>query len=544
MKLETLKFKYKIALLPAVFVFFLIGFLVTFNNVKVKNRDLISYIQNGYIAYIELSNNLDMNMKELQRGFQDAVAATDNEKLNATNVIKNKFDSLLIAAKDNIVINKSITTKLINKFNNYYDLAYETSEKMINGDYSQTQKMVVEYNSLIETLKNLNIESKKLSEVEIQKAEKQSNTATIILIILVIVGICLSALFGVLIARSVMNDIGGEPIEVAAITKEIASGNLTLQFDTKRKMRGIYAAMYSMNEKLKSVVVAVINGSENILNVGVQIKSSMQNMSLDINAQASSIEEISSSIEEMTATTQQNTESAQQVDKMATTASNNIKNSNLAVNDSTKAMKEIASKISVISDISFQTNILALNAAVEAARAGEYGKGFAVVAAEVRKLAEHSRIASDEINQLSISGVKTAENATSEIDAIVPEIDSTAKLVQEISAASVEQNSGIQQINSSTQVLNQVTQKNVASSEKMTSSAEELTKQAEELKQIISHFKVDEHRISEKNKTILHTHTSKNEKGYKKHVTGEKKNSMELEMSELKKDRNKEFEIY
>jgi len=160
-----------------------------------------------------------------------------------------------------------------------------------------------------------------------------------------------------------------------------------------------------------------------------------------------------------------------------------------ASEESLLSIRNIAEKIAIVNDIAFQTNILALNAAVEAARAGEHGKGFAVVAAEVRKLAERSKIAAGEIEMMS----KTSVNATNEsaklINEMLPEIEKTARLVQEITAASMEQNSGADQINNALQQLNQITQQNAAASEEMATGSEELSAQAEQLKETVSFFK-------------------------------------------------------
>jgi len=159
-------------------------------------------------------------------------------------------------------------------------------------------------------------------------------------------------------------------------------------------------------------------------------------------------------------------------------------------------MKQIADKVTIIGDIAFQTNILALNAAVEAARAGEHGRGFAVVAAEVRKLAEKSQIAAGEINALSKSSVQIAEESGKLLASIVPDIQKTARLVQEITAASIEQNSGAEQINNAINQLNQVTQQNAAAAEEMATSTEELSSQSDQLKDMIAFFKVNQQESS------------------------------------------------
>ena len=152
------------------------------------------------------------------------------------------------------------------------------------------------------------------------------------------------------------------------------------------------------------------------------------------------------------------------------------------------AMKEIANKISIIEEIARQTNLLALNAAIEAARAGEHGKGFAVVAAEVRKLAERSQKAAGEINQLSATTLKVSEKSGEMLDKLVPDIQRTAELVQEITAASKEQDTGAEQINKALQQLEQVIQQNASASEEMASTTEELTGQSDQLVSALSFF--------------------------------------------------------
>jgi methyl-accepting chemotaxis protein len=232
-------------------------------------------------------------------------------------------------------------------------------------------------------------------------------------------------------------------------------------------------------------------------------------ISEDASSQASSIEEVSSSIEEIGANIQNNASNAQETEKISLSAQTGIKDVFERLGKLIEATMSIIEKIGIINDIAFQTNILALNAAVEAARAGEYGRGFAVVAAEVRKLAERSKVAAEEIVELAKNNLILAEGAGQRMESMVPEVEKTTRLVQEIAAASAEQNNGTNQITATVQELNSITQKNASASEEMATNAEHLASLADQLKDHISYFKLnDTSRISDKRTGQKNRHQS------------------------------------
>ena len=276
------------------------------------------------------------------------------------------------------------------------------------------------------------------------------------------------------------------------VTTQIANGELNIQRkdDIRNDEIGlVYTSVHNMAEKLKLIITSIREAAESFSAAASQMSQGSQQLSERTNEQASSVEEVSSSMEEMVSSIQQNTDNARETEKISNLASVGGKKGKESVDVAINSMMQIAQKIGVITDIAFQTNILALNAAVEAARAGEHGKGFAVVAAEVRKLAERSKIAADEISKFSTYSVSTAETAGKELQAIVPQIEKTAQLVQEIAAASIEQNGGADQVNNAIQQLNQLTQHNASLAEEIASSAEELLSQAQQLKEMVAYFK-------------------------------------------------------
>ncbi|WP_281184263.1 cache domain-containing protein [Trichlorobacter lovleyi] len=278
---------------------------------------------------------------------------------------------------------------------------------------------------------------------------------------------------------------------ITANAKQVAQGNLMVELKKRSENDDLMESLANMVEKLKEIVREVQAAADGVATGGQQLSATAQSLSQGATEQAASAEEISSSMEEMSSSIKQNADNASQTEKISNKSATDAREGGKAVNETVAAMKEIATKISIIEEIARQTNLLALNAAIEAARAGEHGKGFAVVASEVRKLAERSQTAAGEISELSGRSVQVAEAAGQMLTAILPDIQRTAELVQEISASSKEQDAGADQINRAIQQLDQVIQQNASAAEEMASTTEELAGQAEQLKTTIAFFSLN-----------------------------------------------------
>lgn len=287
-----------------------------------------------------------------------------------------------------------------------------------------------------------------------------------------------------------LNSLIGALNEVTAAAERLAGGDLTVTVTQRSAEDKLMQALAKMVKGLVDVVGNIREASDQVAGGSQEMSATAEQISQGATEQAASAEEASSSMEEMTSTIKQNSDNAQQTETIALKSAEDAMASGRAVNGTVTAMKEIAGKISIIEEIARQTNLLALNAAIEAARAGEHGKGFAVVASEVRKLAERSQTAAGEISKLSSSSVQVAEEAGELLSRLVPDIKKTADLVQEITAASAEQNTGADQVNQAIQQLDQVIQQNAGAAEQMSSMAEELSGQAEQLQNSISFFKL------------------------------------------------------
>ncbi len=319
-----------------------------------------------------------------------------------------------------------------------------------------------------------------------KKQDHMGVTAMIVYAMLLTILVAGSVIF---LARPIRRNLA----RISEWVDTVAAGDISkdIQIQSSDETGKLAEAMKNMVEKLREIVADVKSAADNVASGSQQLSASAEQMSQGATEQAAAAEEASSSMEEMSSNVRQSADNAQQTEKIALKTAEDAREGGRAVTETVAAMKEIAGKISIIEEIARQTNLLALNAAIEAARAGEHGKGFAVVASEVRKLAERSQAAAAEISHLSTTSVQVAEKAGEMLNRIVPDIQKTAELVQEISAASNEQNTGAEQINKAIQQLDQVIQQNAGASEEMASTSEELASQAEQLQETISFFKVD-----------------------------------------------------
>jgi len=458
-----------------------------------------SMVADETVPFLMRAYELDVNVTKVSETLTDVAATHNTEGYKEAEAAAGKVREDIDKFKE--MFKKENDTKALKevedleaKFNRFYDNGKSMAQVFITKGMAEGNKAMEEFDK---------DRAKLLEEVEkLQKAhvdEANTNTQGVvkavakvkyILILMGLLSIVLGALIALFTTRSITKPLG-EGVEVM---NHLAQGDLTVDIEVKSKDETgqLLDSMKHMVDKLKAIVGDVKSASDNVASGSQELSAGAQQISQGATEQAASIEETSSSMEEMTSNIRQNSDNAQQTEKIAQKSATDAIEGGKAVAETVGAMKEIASKISIIEEIARQTNLLALNAAIEAARAGEHGKGFAVVASEVRKLAERSQTAAGEISHLSSTSVQIAEKAGEMLSKLVPDIQKTAELVQEISAASREQDTGAEQINHAIQQLDQVIQQNAGAAEELASTSEELSSQADQLQSAIAFFKTDE----------------------------------------------------
>ncbi len=491
------------------------------NDEIARMREQMDVSAAGFISNSE--NFLGDQNRLLQEEFESAVAGPEqlNERLRKNILINDIIDSANAIRVSNF---KSQATRQPEAMREALKLFADIDSKMadlrtitrldshikmladVRTAADNYEKSMIELLGAWEALEDLNAkretagegvlaETKAVSEKGIEETMAIADQAVASLSLsskILIAGLIVALIIGCIIAVIITRGIVNPMLKGVDFARQVSDGDLTADIDIDQKDEvGLLAdALRGMIARLRDIVRDVKAASDNVSSGSQELSASSEEMSQGASEQAASAEEVSSSMEQMASNIRQNADNAAETERIALKSAEDAQAGGKAVSETVVAMKDIAEKISIIEEIARQTDLLALNAAIEAARAGEHGRGFAVVASEVRKLAERSQKAAGEISKLSVSSVAVAEQAGEMLTGILPGIQRTAELVQEISAACNEQNSGADQINKAIQQLDNVIQQNASVSEEMASTSEGLASQAEQLQATIDFFKI------------------------------------------------------
>lgn len=443
--------------------------------------------------------SLEIPMIEVSRDLRSAVLAMDDPKRqegfvstldSEINDLKTRIGavagSIPAGEQASYTTFRERVAKWLDTTNKARSIALENGNYYANLKLAAVEPQRIEARDLIKQVADSNVE-------QMQRASKAAEEAYQTSRNLLLAILAVASLIAIVAATWIILSITRAVNSAVTLANAVANGdlNVTASVSSNDEIKDLVDALNTMTARVKGVVGEVAAATRNVASGSQQMSSAAEQLSQGATEQASSTEEASASMEEMAANIKQSAENAAQTEKIARQSAEDAKKSGDAVGKAVGAMQTIAEKILIVQEIARQTDLLALNAAVEAARAGEHGKGFAVVASEVRKLAERSQAAAQEISGLSSDTVKAAQSAGDMLSRLVPDIQRTAELVADISVASREQNAGAGQVNSAIQQLDKVTQQNTSAAEELSATSEELASQAEQLQSAISFFRID-----------------------------------------------------
>jgi methyl-accepting chemotaxis protein len=490
---EGWSFASKLSVLASIAVLGLVGSAIVTATVGRQTGVLLERIENGHLPALLMAQELGPRLKEIGAGLQNAVVAQDVDSLNEVDALRDRFLATLDRQRSNDTLPAGAVAALKTAFTEYYQLARALDERMMKSELNESllrevEVMKARQASLELLIQRLADDSVRRAAAPFRLAVSQQRSASWLSAAISFGAAAAVCLLSWLVVRSLSARLRA----AVALAEDVSHGRLAA-LDTAQEIGvdevgQLQAALARMARTLTSVTGQVRASAQALAGVASQVSGSAHALAGGTNEQAVSVEESTSSLEQMTASITANADNSLQTERMAVEGARRAEHTIQAVAETMAQLQTIAEKIGVVQDIAHQTNLLSLNAAIEAARAGEHGKGFAVVADEVRRLADRSAAAARDISTLAGTSVERAERSQAMLDELIGSIRRTAELVQEVSATSSEQASGVAQINKAMAQVDRVTQRNAASAEELSSTAEELASQAQALRTLVEFF--------------------------------------------------------